>query len=152
MTTEDMTPEALLKRAVEALNRAQADSDTNSGTSWDWVGVSQAAVGAGQLALDIRQAEPRSVVIDDLSGLGQALLDNVIEDPRVKASRQVWVNPDEWEILLALRTGAATVVPADPNRRMTPAEASQRVRDRLAGSMGTHDHPHDPATPDGDDA
>lgn len=159
MMTDLPTPEELLNRAMDALDKAEAKTDPFY--TADWIGVSQAATMAGQLALDIRQAEPRTVVIENLSGLGQALMDKVIEDPnipdgqavmgkfqeplvlvesdpRVKEGRQVWVNPDEWEDLLAVRAGAATVMYRKP-----PAEAPESPVNDLADVAGTHDHPTD---------
>lgn len=168
MTTEDMiakaeapipltlAPEDLLRRAVEALDRATADSSENGGTSWDWVGVSQAAVGAGQLALDIQNSEPKAVVVDDVSGLWQMQGHNLDLKPgpivpsdehtvltitppgKQMEGLNAWLTPDEWDTILALRVGSAVVMHRKPS-----VEGAERPVDDLADVAGTHDHPRD---------
>lgn len=157
MMTDLPTPEELLNRAMDALDKAEAKTDPFY--TADWIGVSQAATMAGQLALDIRQAEPRTVGVDDLSKAWRDGIENITTDPalkleiekpgdpRVVEGRQVWVNPDELRILLALRTGAVSVVPADVNQWRGSVEARQAVLDRLSDAMGTPTHPTDADEP-----
>lgn len=132
MTFSPPTPEELLKRAMDALDKAEARAAMKPERAEEWALVSRAASHAGMLAVDILETQPRIEAIDDLSGRWQDMVKEhggripsspIIEaktddpegfvirenDPRVVEGRQAWVNPDEWETLLALRTGAATV-------------------------------------------
>lgn len=135
MSFSPPTPEELLKRAMDALDVAETIAAKAPQRAEEWAYISRAASHAGMLAVDILESQPRIEAIDDLSGRWQGMVKEhggripsspIIEaktddpegfviresvDPRVTEGRQVWVNPDEWETLLALRTGAAIVQP-----------------------------------------
>lgn len=132
MTNEDdgLTPEALLKRAVGSIT--QAERDCQSGH--EWALVAQTTIQAGQLALDIRNSEPRSVVLDGISEIWRSGIEAYttkepfkIREPEVTKEHTVfvWVSPEEYETILALRSGTATVQPRKPAQM--PADAPEGV-------------------------
>lgn len=62
-TPDDATPEALLKRAMDALTVAEAKATqlrSTIGQTQAWAQISRAASEAGQLALDILTTQPRT--------------------------------------------------------------------------------------------
>src|SRR5687767_14149502 len=101
----DNTPEGLLKRALSALARAEE----NARLTRELVAVSNTAAAVGQFALDLQNSEPKNVVIDSLSQTWRDIIGELTNVRQRRDTMAVRVSVEEWETLLALRTGEATV-------------------------------------------
>lgn len=161
-TTDDATPEALLKRAMDALTVAETKAQNRP---LAWAEIARAAAEAGQLAALCRD---RVVVVDGLSDRWKADLEKagmveVTNPPRTGKSPEssieladpeggnYWLSHDEWDTILALRVGQAVVMPAQGSAKAPESPAEGRTGARR-GRVRPRDLDQSDVDADGDRA
>lgn len=145
MTTEDVTPEALLARAADALTVAETIAAKAPQRAEEWALVAQAASHVGTLALEI--AQTRLVSLTPVPP-EEGDLERIQAQQRGEGN--YWLSAEEWETILALRVGAATVHVKDAAamygvRRAaeTPGKAPESPTGRLPRRRGGVPYPRD---------